>query len=283
MSIIESKEVYYLNTNDPRHKLFSISVKRLQSFIKNGTLKIYEKQRCLNEERIKKLVAWQVSQYKTFGYIKIRGNIVICKVSEPLLQTNNSRKPTTYIIDGQHRFECYCRLIDNNLIDDINVLVEWIEVGSAGEIEKEFKEINSGVPVPQHYIHPNEVVNRCVDILLSYFPKAFADTNKTSIKRPQMSIDTFKDVLIARYKEITETFNICSGEQLADIIKKLNLQYKEKGAQYLCDNIAKQNKAQRVVVSNGFAKCECNPPKYMFIGLFKNMDDWIDDLINIVE
>lgn len=277
-SLIESaKAVYCLNTSDSRHKLFTINIKSLQSLIKNGTLKIYEKQRCLNEDRVKKLVAWQTSYFKSCGHIKIRGNIVICKVSDPLLHLNG-KTSTAYIIDGQHRFECYRRLIEYGLVDDINILVEWIEVGCVNEIETEFKEINSGVPVPQHYIHPNEVVDRCVDILISYYPKAFVETNKP--KRPQMCIDTFKDTLIANYKEINDTHKINSGEELSNLIKKVDAEYKEKGLQYMCDIIAKQNKSQRSIISNGFTKCESNPPKYMFIGLFKNIDDWIEELIN---
>jgi hypothetical protein len=90
-----------------------------------------------------------------------------------------------------------------------------------------------------------------------------------------MSIDTFKDTLIIN--NFVEKNAIRTAEDLFGLIESLNARYQREGVKKMCDLIAKQNQAQRTIVTNCFAKCETSPPKYMFLGLFKG-GDWIDDL-----
>ena len=270
---------HLLSTDDPRHKVYSSSIKRLQHLIERKSLKIYQKQRCLNEERVNKLAAWQTQHILNTGFPKVRGNIVICRVTEPLLHFGQKQTQMAYIIDGQHRYESLCQVVNSTLVNDIKVLIEWIEVSSNEEMDKEFQEINSGVPVPQHYVNPNEIVNRCVEILSTRYTQAFAKsgTISSSIKRPQMSVDTFKDALIKDYAQIVKNYKIASPEQLVDLLENLNVKYQKKGVDSMCDDIARQNQAQRSIVKKAFAKCEVAPPKYMFLGLFKE-NNWITDL-----
>ena len=48
----------------------------------------------------------------------------------------------------------------------------------------------------------------------------------------------------------------------------------------MCDKISLHNQKERETIRNCFTKCDVTPPKFMFLGLFKNCDAWIADLKN---
>jgi hypothetical protein len=264
--------VYLLYEKNPRHKVFLSSIKRLLSLHNQGLIKYYDKQRTIDEQRVQELVTFQTRQIRKDGMPKIRGTIVFCQISKPLILVNTQSNPSPwYIIDGQHRLQSLYQLVRNNAIDDIEVLIEYIEVSNEDEMFKEFQEINSGIPVPLHYLTPNEILNRTCDVLRVRYPHAFSVTKS---KRPVIFIDTFKDTIMR--SQIIEHNQINTAEDLVYAIEQLNGKYQREGVVKMCDTIGRQNQKERKIIENCFKKCEEFPTKYLFLGIFKDTN-WIID------
>ena len=260
-----------LYTEKTKHKIFLVNVQKLLHLQKIGSLKFYDKQRIINDRRVQEIISFQNMQIRKYGEPKIRGTIVFCQLSPDLITFDPIKKRPWFIIDGQHRLKALFQMVSNKIIDDAQILIELVEVNNKEEMFKEFQEINFSVPVPLHYLSPNELIDRGTNLLISKYCNAFSEKGI----RPKISIDNFKNTLIDQ--NIIQTHNIKTPEDLVDIIEKINSYYGKIDKEKMCDLVGKNNKKERSTVEHCYCKCKEDPTKYLFIGIFKH-NDWIIDI-----
>lgn len=179
-----------------------------------------------------------------------------------------------YLIDGQHRYHSLLLLFKKGLVKDLEILIELVIVQFDKDIRNEFININKSVPVPNHYLNPNDIVTGCCQLLMKKFPKAFSSGKP---RRPTINIDSFKDCLLDK-SQLLAKLEITDSEQLYDAVMNLNNHYSSLGKLELQNKIARNNQNERRIVSNCFDKCRKGD--YLFLGLFKDTN-WAIDLFNI--
>lgn len=261
--------------DDGDRKIIKTTIKTMISI----GVKRFELQRELDEDHLQKLIRYQNKQIKIRGKPKIRGNLLIGKVRPPLISFDSKNDDCLYILDGQHRYRTFEKLVEDGTIDDVSITIEFIEVNNQTDLFDEFKEINESKPVPVHNLKRDEIINGATEMLIRDYPDAFA--RRGNYRRPKISVDEFKNVLIN--KKVVDKLGIKTSNELKEKIKELNKTYEnEWGLTKLQDRIARKNVKERKTVENCFKKCvakeknkEC---KYLFIGLFKNCD-WVTDLL----
>lgn len=240
----------------------------LKKLIEKENIQLWEGQRSLDNERVTLISETFLNEYKKTGTISLRGSLIFCKKNDLIFSEK------LYLIDGQHRFYSLKYLIENNKIPDIKIRLDIILVKDENEIRKEFVNINKSVPVPVHYLTPNDIVTLCFNQLSKDFSKAFSQGN---CKRPTINSDSFKDALINKSNFLNK-LEINNSDELYNAIIKLNNYYKKLGSEKLQDIIARKNKNERRIVSNCFEKCLDGD--HLFLGLFKE-PNWTVDLMNI--
>jgi hypothetical protein len=250
-------------------------ISSLKKILKYGLIELWEGQRSLDMKRANEMAQYFYDEYIKNKCIKLRGSILLCK-KDDLLFSN-----TFYLIDGQHRYFALRHLLTHNFIPDIDIRVDIIIVNNEDEIRHEFVNINKSVPVPVHYLTPNDIVNLCYSKLARDFPRAFVVGN---CKRPSINADEFKDVFLKsdnpakKEENILIKFKIDNADKLCNLILQLNKYYQNLGLEKLQDIIGRKNKSERQIVANCYEKCKKGD--YLFLGLFKNTN-WVTDLTNI--
>lgn len=261
--IIPCTPIAFLSHN---HYYFKLNVKKLSKISQN-----YDKQRSVNNTRVQQIVEFQNQHIREYGAPLIVGTIVLAKLTDNLISMDERLPINKYfVIDGQHRLEALKRLIKDHIIDDLEIVVECLEVPTPERMFELFQIINRAVPVPQHFLTPNQIINDAVAVLSTQFPKALSDSEKP--QRPSINIDRFKNALMS---VLEDNKLIRTTDELVKVIKEVNKHYYELGVEKLCDVVAHQNKQQRQIVSNAFLKCEKG--NYLFIGCFKD-ESWIVDI-----
>lgn len=224
--------------------------------------RIWEGQRSLEDKRVKELVAFQETKFKTSGYFCFRGSLLLCR---------DSASKDIWLIDGQHRYAVINTIVDKEIYPPFNVRVDILDVSSSSEILKEFQDVNRSVPVPLNILQPDQVVNITAMCLRKKFPDAFKD-NKTS--RPRVNINDFKDVLIK--KNVVKDSGV-NEHQLYDALCKLNDDFRKVGLTEWIKRLAHGNKKEKEFIEKNIVKCATGD--YLYIGLFKT-NDWVNDLVS---
>jgi hypothetical protein len=227
----------------------------------------WDKQRSLDQDRVNEMGKFFREEYIKFGYIRLRGTIILCKKIDLMFPDNKY-----YLIDGQHRYHSLFRLLQNELIPDIKIRFDILLVKSDEEIRDEFVNINKSVPVPMHYLTPCDIINLCCDRLKSEFPYAF---KQGKCNRPSIDIDKFKDTLMSKEYNIIENFGIATADELYKIICRLNDHYKSLGLEQMQTLIGRKNKNEHKFIKNNFHKCERG--EFLCYGLFKDTN-WATDI-----
>lgn len=120
-------------------------------------------------------------------------------------------------------------------------------------------------------MEPDEVINVAVRLLENKFPKAFS---KGRAIRPRVNVNDFKTCLIE--ENIVKNFEL-NEHQLYDAVCKLNDDISRIPETEIVARIARENKGEQVIVRNCRVKCETGD--FLYLGLFKKTDDWINDLV----
>jgi hypothetical protein len=111
---------------------------------------------------------------------------------------NNNSVKKTYIIDGQHRISVVADYFENiKDAKDFSVTITEIRVESELEAIKYFNKINNVKPI-QFKEDPNLIVNKYLERLIVSFPVKLKLFRNGSTKRPYLSIDKFREVLIKK-------------------------------------------------------------------------------------
>jgi hypothetical protein len=124
------------------------------------------------------------SGYKTIQYDEIDENNKIVK--------------KTYLIDGQHRITVVNDYFEN-IPDakDFQVTVTEIKVDSELEAIEYFNRINNVKPI-QFQEDPNLIINKYLQKLISTFPVKGKLFRSGATKRPYLSTNKFRDVLVKK-------------------------------------------------------------------------------------
>lgn len=236
----------------------------IRLLLASPNIKVFKKQRALQTDHVFELKRHQVKHFQEKGYFDISGTIILAK-------TRND--DVLSIIDGQHRYQAFRMLENDNYLptnDKHKMMVELYIVDTEEQKFELFKNINSSEPAATSDIERDIIIDDCATKLMQKFPKAFSD--QKTIRRPKIAVSTFKDILI--HAKITTM--VSDPDELVNRILVLNESYKTMGLTKLCDEIAKNNKANRKVIENNFEKCAKGD--YMFLGLFQN-GEWVNDLM----
>ena len=256
-----------LYKHNDNHLMYVTTVLRL---IESKLVKPYKKQRSLQKNHINEIKKHQIKYKRAHGNLDMTGTIILAQIKPDPIDFDTP-KPDFSIIDGQHRFYALKELIGDGYIDDCEVIVELFLVDNENQKFELFRNINLSEPVPVNYIKVDDIVNDCATQLMEQFPNAFSTS--TRIRRPKISVDKFKSVLIK--KEIVKKGKITNTEELVEKILNLNDYYRGKGLGWLCDTIARKNKSNQKVIQNNYGKCENET--CLFLGLFQN-ENWINDI-----
>lgn len=170
-------------------------------------IKVYEKQRSLNEERVEEIVKFLNKDY----YERKMNLIVPGEVQFAVILGEE----TFYLIDGQHRFFAAKRFegYDFNIMTSV-----WI-CNNKEEIWNLFTSINKGVPVPIHYLSPNNILDATSNELRLKYPSSFVKDMKKYFYY-HMNIDELKDECIKQ--RLIEQCGIETKDELLKLFSKTN-------------------------------------------------------------
>jgi hypothetical protein len=126
-------------------------------------IKIYDKQRSLDESRVDEIKKHFINGIIRYKDPKIRGAVTLCCIESSLNEY--------VLIDGQHRYEALCKIINDGIIDDCRLMFQIIIVQDINEIHEEFRNINKNVPVPVHYIDINDAINETTTKIIKSYPE----------------------------------------------------------------------------------------------------------------
>lgn len=255
-------EINYLSSDHIDH-ISNYKITSMRELLNNNT-QMWEFQRTLNMDRVIDLTNSFKNNYKQFGSFCIRQAIIICKYNG-----------NDYIIDGQHRYVALYNLIKDNFINDVNVLVVYIECKEQKDIRFEFKNINDIIVVPKCYINPSELIDQAINILMRKYSNLKKSIKR--INRPNVDIDKVKSTLIEA--DIIHKLNVVSCEHLVNIIDKLNVFYSEKDITYFA-NMFKLSVTDKTL-NNIFGRIREKGSHHL--GLFKPELSilWIQDLTSL--
>ena len=226
----------------------NISISELIELEESNKLKIWNKQRAINMERVDEMVEYY--QYEQHNF---RGAIIACTID------SNS----IYIIDGQHRFTCMKKIYKNEKIV-FNVRIDVIKVSCEKQIEQEFVNINKAVPVPIHVLTFNESLDLLTNYLLMTYPKQI----KIGVKnmRPNINLDILKDVLIESGVESLLAGNEeILKEKFISFINKLNTYSMNQIIHLACAN--SKSKKELQLYEDMYNKCI--KFDYLIIGIWR--------------
>lgn len=235
-------------------------------------IKIYDKQRSLDESRVDEIKKHFIKGILKDGDPKIRGAVTICCVKT---------SPNEYVlIDGQHRYEALCKIIDDGIVEDCNLMFQMVVVQDINEIHDEFRNINKNVPVPVHYIDINNAINDTTSKIMKSYPKSL--NKNTLCKRPSININTFKDTLIKSNVTNHISFLNIDVSNVSDHIFKKLCEYSrllgEKGVDFFVSRV--NSKKQKETTKNIYEKCSNG--EYLFMGIYVSCDEWIKDFVQYV-
>lgn len=116
--------------------LWTMEVDRYSEFIKDNTIKRPDFQRLLDQNRVEKMLKIFLENLREYQHLHTVEEITIAKSSS-----------TTWVIDGQHRLECFRQLYENYYID-VSMVVRCMKVEDIEGAEYWFSIVNKAHPMP---------------------------------------------------------------------------------------------------------------------------------------
>ena len=105
---------------------------------------------------------------------------------------------------------------------------------------------------------------------MAKYPKGFS--TKSRANRPRILIDKLKDALIEN-ENVLKKFSC--AEEVLQAIENLNRKYSKKMFHSFSKELAKGNAEEERILKNAYEKCKKDKDEYLFLGLYKNPDDWV--------
>ena len=186
-------------------------------------------------------------------------------------------KNKRYIIDGQHRLNCYKKLLlDKNLNKIINnkeIPIIDIFINNENEIDYYFKLINDTMQLNNIWLDKNEdkkdLITQTYNHFITKYPNSFKYKGK---KRPYLCNDNFMNQLTEFYDENKEKLNINNSQIFINIIENLNMKYSKEN----CDWFPSKGKTKNSNIIEILQKNNC-----LYLGLLPNK--WPNHIIKYPE
>lgn len=238
----------FLNKLHPRSKYSIIPIKQL---INNYF--IPKCQRSLDNDRLKVL---DINLIKYFNPIV---PLYFCVY-----------KNKRYIIDGQHRLNCYKN--NKNLVNEEIPIID-IYIDNEDKIDYYFRLINDTMHLNDIWLDENEdkklLITNVYNHFINKYPNAFKYKGK---KRPFLCSDSFLNQLTEIYNDKKNELNINNSQILINIIENLNLNYSKKNSEWFPSKGTVKNQN----VLDTLSKNNC-----LYLGMVSNQ--WPSHLIQIPE
>ena len=176
-----------------------------------------------------------------------------------------------YIIDGQHRLECY--KLNKNLHNE-NISIIDIFIKNKEDMNYYFKLINDTMVLNDIWIDENQIKKDIVVNTYEYFTKTYPGSFKLKNKnRPYLNFDKF----LTQITEILDTLNeddlkIKSSEDYIKLLEDLNKKYSEKENNWFPSKGSTKN--DNIILTLKKNKC-------LYFGMLPN--DWPNHLIRFPE
>jgi hypothetical protein len=113
------------------------------------------------------------------------------------------------VVDGMHRYSALKEIQSRSP----ELLSKWIMLSirlypSKGELVDWFQNLNNIIPVPELYIHDHskqkrDMIEEIVKEWTTHYSSHFTKANQRAYRRPNMNVDTFRDLLSELYDKQT--------------------------------------------------------------------------------
>lgn len=128
-----------------------------------------------------------------------------------------------WLIDGNHRFEAYKRIL-NEMKEDLKVVVNYISVPDRQAAEELFRIVNHSVPVPEMPDGVSlDMPNKLYKAVLAKYPNIFSESKRC--QRPKICRDLFIEALgqlVAKVPNVTPVDFVARLEKYNNILKRKN-------------------------------------------------------------
>ena len=177
-------------------------------------------------------------------------------------------KNKRYIIDGQHRLNCYKN--NEKLVNEEIPIID-IYIDNKDEIDYYFRLINDTMHLNDIWLDTNEdkkiLITNVYNYFINKYPNSFKYKGK---KRPFLCSDNFLNQLTDIYNDKKDELNINNSQILINLIENLNLNYSKKNSDWFPSKGTVKNQN----VLDTLSKNNC-----LYLGMLSNQ--WPNHLINI--
>jgi hypothetical protein len=231
-------------------------------------VKIWERQRTLDPERVEEIVKDQKEYYKKNDKYRFRGHLTLVTLYDKIV-----------MIDGQHRYQAMKVLArESAIFARIPVIVCLINTKTANEVFQEFQLINKSISVPETFINPNILIKAVCNRIREKFPVSFTNAS-INVITTKINQDQLESALIA--SDIVKELNITEEDQLYAIIldynNKIRTTYCVNDYKKVCPKSTTKEKIKEYLLKVN------NPAKRgMHLSMFKDFR-WIDEMIQIIQ
>jgi hypothetical protein len=137
-------------------------------------------------------------------------------------------KNERYVIDGQHRLECYK---SNTYLFNENIPIIDIFIEKKEDMDLYFKLINDTMILNDIWIDEDKVKKDIITETYTHFTKKYPKSFKVKgIKRPYLNLDKFLTQLTELYNN--EDLNINSSKEFILLLEDLNQKYSKKDVEW---------------------------------------------------
>ena len=213
-------------------------------------------QRIYDQEKIEEIYNYQYFYNKRNGRFNFLGSLVV----------NTIDNKTFYIIDGQHRYYAFKKLIENNYNPEM--FIQTTTIKDMEELEENFMLINKNTPLPEYKCNSDKTI---IEEAFLYFYKKYPRNFKGSIKpnRPFINKNMFQEAI----SFLANHMKIDSSEKLIELIEEHNAMISE----WEQSNYPKSKSISSIMLKT------CEDTNF-YLGLYsgKMVDycyDWVRDLV----
>jgi len=191
----------------------SIDMKSLMDY----NIKIPPCQRDLMKPHVDEIILSQKEHFKKYNTYLIIGCLNLCHLID-------DNKYTLYCIDGQHRYDAFYNLYNDDVTNNFFIDIEIIECKDEEEMNYFFKIVNMNKPLPEFIKNYKPKIGHDLkNYLLQKYPQYIKSTEKP--QKPNININKFLDEIQLRYQNIIDKMS--TTNELIEWFENLNKEHGE--------------------------------------------------------
>lgn len=213
-------------------------------------------QRIHDKEKVDDICTYQIDYFKKNSRFNFLGVLIVNTIDNKIF----------FIIDGQHRYLAFKKLISDNYCPEI--FIQLCTINSKEDLRENYNIINQNTPLPQF---PENTNKNLVEDTYTYFLNKYEKMFKTSLRpqRPFVNKVIFQEAIAF----ISTKFNIQSQGQIIKLIEEHNAMISEWDTSNFPRN--------KTITPKMLKLCE---ETHFYLGLYtgKMVDycyDWVRDLV----